>query len=138
MMQRYYSPKTGGFYLEDINDSIPADAIAVSEEEFSALMAAQAVGKEIKPGADGKPVAEAKIFTNDELIAQVRAKRDRLLTDCDFTQLPDSPISAEQRTAWAIYRERLRNLPEACAADPASAVWPQAPDSDEAGTAAAS
>lgn len=42
--------------------------------------------------------------------AQVRAQRDRLLSDSDWTQVLDAPVD---RTAWAAYRQALRDLPSA-------------------------
>lgn len=125
-MNRFYSAAAGGFYLEGIHD-IPADAVAVSDEAFAALMDAQAEGQSIVAGADGAPVAVPRAFTPDEVLAQIRAQRDRLLAACDFTQLPDSPLTEAQRAAWAEYRAALRDLPETCAADPAAVVWPQKP-----------
>jgi hypothetical protein len=42
--------------------------------------------------------------------AQVRSQRDRLLSDSDWTQVLDAPVD---RTAWAAYRQALRDLPSA-------------------------
>lgn len=42
---------------------------------------------------------------------QMRRQRDRLLTASDWTQMPDSPLSDEQRAAWAVYRQALRDAP---------------------------
>jgi hypothetical protein len=46
----------------------------------------------------------------DARAAQVRAQRDRLLTDSDWTQILDAPVD---RTEWATYRQALRDLPQA-------------------------
>lgn len=56
--------------------------------------------------------------------AGVRATRDRLLAASDFTQLADSP---RDKTAWAAYREKLRDLP-ASVADPDAVAWPAPPE----------
>ncbi|MGE4526833.1 MAG: tail fiber assembly protein [Rhodospirillaceae bacterium] len=56
----------------------------------------------------------------------LRAERDARLITCDWTQLPDSPLTAEARNAWATYRQALRDLP-ALTTDPASPIWPEAP-----------
>jgi hypothetical protein len=56
----------------------------------------------------------------------LRRSRDMRLAACDWTQLPDAPLSASQRAAWATYRQALRDLP-AHSPDPAKPVWPQAP-----------
>ena len=130
-MQRSYSATTGGFYLEGIDKTIPTDAVAVTEAEFADLMAAQAEGLEIRPDANGKPVAAAHVATTDELLAALRKKRDRLLAASDFTQLSDSPLTDAERTAWAAYRETLRNLPATFAADPASVQWPTQPTTEK-------
>lgn len=44
--------------------------------------------------------------------AEFRIIRNYLLTSCDWTQLPDSPLTPEQVSAWAVYRQQLRELPE--------------------------
>jgi len=38
----FYSPASGGFYLEGLHETIPEDAIAISEAEWVALVAARA------------------------------------------------------------------------------------------------
>jgi len=40
-----------------------------------------------------------------------RKHRNRLLTECDWTILPSSPLSAEKQDEWKIYRQALRDLP---------------------------
>lgn len=64
--------------------------------------------------------------TTAELWAQVRAQRDGLLNQSDWTQSPDSPLTAAQKTAWAVYRQALRDITQQ--ADPAAVVWPVDPD----------
>lgn len=46
----------------------------------------------------------------DRAMADLRFKRDRLLTESDWTQSPDSPLTDEKKTEWATYRTSLRNL----------------------------
>lgn len=41
---------------------------------------------------------------------EVRAKRQEMLSSSDWTQVPDSPLTPEQKTAWAIYRQELRDI----------------------------
>ncbi|MFV0349666.1 MAG: tail fiber assembly protein, partial [Halodesulfovibrio sp.] len=57
----------------------------------------------------------------------VRAKRDALLAACDFTQLPDAPLSTEQRALWVAYRQELRDIPLQ-AGFPNAVIWPTAPE----------
>lgn len=56
-----FSAQTGGFYLPELHgDTVPTDAVEITDEEHAALLAAQAVGQVITAGADGKPVAQAR------------------------------------------------------------------------------
>ena len=43
--------------------------------------------------------------------AELRAIRDELLLRCDWTQLSDVSLTEEQKTAWSVYRQQLRDLP---------------------------
>lgn len=63
--------------------------------------------------------------TTEELAAAVRAERDRLLSESDWTQLPDVP--AATRSVWATYRQALRDIPQQ-AGFPANVVWPSKPE----------
>jgi hypothetical protein len=42
---------------------------------------------------------------------ELRKIRNALLRDCDWTQFNDSPLSDEEKKAWANYRKELRDLP---------------------------
>ena len=46
----------------------------------------------------------------DMAMEDLRAKRNRLLTESDWTQSPDSPLTDAKKTEWATYRTSLRNL----------------------------
>tara|TARA_Y100001949_G_C15914542_1_gene298409 strand:- start:107 stop:349 length:243 start_codon:yes stop_codon:yes gene_type:complete len=41
----------------------------------------------------------------------LRDRRDMFLRDSDWTQFNDSPLSKAKKTAWATYRQELRDLP---------------------------
>ena len=73
-----------------------------------------------------QPVVE---ITKDQIYVAVRAKRDYLLQDSDWTQMPDSPLSVEQKATWAEYRQDLRDItvtyPDV--KDPNEVVWPTKP-----------
>jgi len=56
----------------------------------------------------------------------VRAERDRLLTACDWTQVADAPLTADEKTAWADYRQALRDVPQDFGS-PDDVVWPETP-----------
>jgi len=56
-----------------------------------------------------------------------RSSRDALLAGCDWTQLPDSPLSDADKTAWATYRTALRDVPSQ-SGFPGNIDWPTPPD----------
>jgi hypothetical protein len=66
------------------------------------------------------------VETDDENIlwARLRFQRDKELALCDWTQLADSTAD---KTAWATYRQALRDLP-AQNADPKLIVFPTRPE----------
>ena len=57
---------------------------------------------------------------SQEMSAQVRAQRDQLLSQSDWTQVADSPVD---KAAWATYRQALRDVPEQ-PGFPWNVVWP--------------
>lgn len=75
--------------------------------------------------AAGVPQAVIDQAIADQDMASLRAERDRRLAACDWTQMSDSPLNAEQQAAWAAYRQALRDLPGA--QDPANPAWPVQP-----------
>jgi len=58
-------------------------------------------------------------------LSENRQKRDLLLFQSDWTQVNDAPLTEEQKTAWAEYRQALRDI--TAVADPYHAQWPQKP-----------
>lgn len=54
----FYSASTKGFYEQNQ----PSDSIEISDTDYNALIAAQRAGKEIKPDANGYPVAFDPVF----------------------------------------------------------------------------
>lgn len=62
----------------------------------------------------------------DDAAAQVKKKRDFLLYESDWTQIPNNPLTNEQQQAWAVYRQELRDIPQQ-AGYPFNVDWPIAP-----------
>ena len=57
-----------------------------------------------------------------------RTKRNKLLADSDWTQMNDSPLSNEDKTAWATYRQELRDISDLASwPNLEEADWPVAP-----------
>lgn len=60
---------------------------------------------------------------------EIRETRNGLLFGSDWTQLADAPITPEQKTAWATYRQELRSMPlDQAAALPNDITWPIRPE----------
>tara|TARA_R110000787_G_scaffold148126_1_gene261999 strand:- start:127 stop:507 length:381 start_codon:yes stop_codon:yes gene_type:complete len=67
---------------------------------------------------------EPQIVVSDTiLIRDVRNKRDRLLDESDWTQVPDSPANSSE---WATYRQELRDITENI--DLSNVTWPTPPE----------
>ncbi len=59
------------------------------------------------------PMTEEEVQSSkDSAMAQLRSNRNALLSQCDWTQLSDSPVD---KAAWANYRQALRDFPSTVA-----------------------
>jgi len=66
---------------------------------------------------------QEKIYQNQ--MELFRQRRNALLSESDWTQNADSPLSSEEKTAWAVYRQQLRDLPGTY--DYQTVIWPISP-----------
>lgn len=57
----------------------------------------------------------------------IRVQRDGLLSDSDWTQLGDSPLTDAAKLTWAEYRQVLRNVPQQTGF-PGAVQWPMQPE----------
>ena len=85
------------------------------------------INGQIEQYAEIAPIPAVPELTEEQQKMQVRAQRNSLLTLCDWTQLPDAPLTAEQKQEWAEYRQALRDVPEQ-AGFPDAVVWPTMPE----------
>ena len=46
----------------------------------------------------------------DRALASLRAKRNALLKDSDYTVLQDSVLTSAKKSEWMVYRTNLRNI----------------------------
>ncbi len=56
----------------------------------------------------------------------LRIRRNKKLTDCDWTQGNDTPLGSSKKTEWATYRQALRDLPTNTS-DSKNPTWPTEP-----------
>lgn len=119
--------------------SIP-DAILADYDVYPVARTPRPITDHTQNVAEGTPVQIDGVWTQvwditdatpeqiaertDEQASAVRSQRNRLLSDCDWTQLPDAPVDA---AAWAVYRQELRDV-TGQAGFPWSVTWPNQPE----------
>ena len=132
------SGRVKGFATSDWLDPEESE-VEITVEEFEALQRATEVfcyvdGELVSTGQPLFPPERGMSWNDksfrwehsEESLANThREKRDRLLADSDWTQLPDVPL--ETQTAWATYRQALRDVPQQ-PDFPTNVTWPEAPE----------
>jgi hypothetical protein len=77
----------------------------------------------LKAGNTPEPAPVASVTWDS-----IRAKRDQIIRDTDWTMTPDASVDQAQ---WAAYRQILRDLPQTFAkTGPESVIWPTEPSTD--------
>ena len=97
----------------------PADRYDINLRRTASKQGANWVEQWVETPATPEQIAERTSAKESE----VRQQRNALLSDCDWTQLPDAPVPA---APWAAYRQELRDV-TAQSGFPWDAVWPEAP-----------
>lgn len=71
---------------------------------------------------------ETKSWVADVVQASetVLSQRFNLLSQSDWTQIPNGPLTTEKQAAWADYRQELRDITQQ-SGYPFNVVWPVAP-----------
>ncbi|WP_232569663.1 tail fiber assembly protein [Photobacterium iliopiscarium] len=67
-----------------------------------------------------------KQLIKDVIWEPTRLKRDRLVRDTDWTQMPDAPLTTEKKAVFTTYRQALRDIPQTYD-NPDDIVWPTKP-----------
>lgn len=65
-------------------------------------------------------------ISDEELWSKVRAERNRLLTECDWTMVADAPQTLNFHE-WEMYRQRLRDI-TSFFDNPKDVIWPNSPE----------
>ena len=77
-------------------------------------------------------LAYAKAQEAEQLAANARTQRDKLLSDTDWTQTDDAPLSSEDKESVRKYRQALRDI-TAQSGFPQEVKWPQKPQITKVG-----
>ena len=82
----------------------------------------------IEEFTDEEIAAAAKAIEDaDKDFSSIRAQRNARLAATDWTQGADSPLSSSKKTAWATYRQELRDCPSTATKVSELGAWPTEP-----------
>jgi len=105
----FYSAFKNSFFSPEIHgDSIPSDAIEISDALYKELFEAQSNGKQIKPGEDGSPVAVDPTYSVKEITESLKQQRQAAFNkeaDPLFFQYQAGEIDKDD---WTAKREEIR------------------------------
>ena len=124
----FYNNATGKLIISRRMTQAQADARLAEHSEQSYL-------NEFVTDLDNKIVnldtLQVETVTPPNIVPQwLRQRRNLHLTDSDWTQGADSPLSDSKKAEWATYRQALRDLPTTYP-NPTSKgdiVWPSKPE----------
>lgn len=122
----HYNPTTmiyAGFYDSEVNSSLPDPKIEITDEQHNEFYECLLNHKSFTiNGLEIKPEPPIVIPVTWET---VRLKRDALLKNTDWTQLPDVPSTLSEK--YKSYRQALRDVPQVYS-DPTHVMWPSPSD----------
>lgn len=70
-------------------------------------------------------IVRIRAKSRDAMLEEIRAKRNALLRESDWTQIGDADLTGTEKAAWVQYRKALRDLTKSD--DLAAITWPKAP-----------
>ena len=115
----------------EFNDGSPNEKI---EELGIYEQAVQTVENEKVRLENVRLAEEAALEAARDYWSELRSIRDNILSGCDWTQSPDSPLSEAKKEEWRLYRQALRDLPDSVTdpkplvVDRSHSSWPVAPN----------
>jgi hypothetical protein len=71
-------------------------------------------------------VAKYAEIEADQPTYHLRKHRNQMLSECDWTQVPDSPLDDATKALWATYRQALRDITNTYTSLD-TVVWPTKP-----------
>lgn len=116
------------FFRQNIEEVVGEDGgTSYSADEYKLIAPTTANLSERIHASPAAWLGRAKEVDYNFTATDIREKRDKLLAESDWTQVTDSPLPAEDKEAWAVYRQALRNIPEQ-PGFPYEVDYPEKPD----------
>jgi hypothetical protein len=81
------------------------------------------LGQEIQQWIESEDNSQ---ITDEQWLAVARWWRNALLSESDWSQVPDNSLSESQKEQWRLYRQELRDLPGQYS-NPSQIVFPDLP-----------
>jgi len=97
-----------GFYDSEIHLKIPDGCIEITEEKWMDLL------NNPNQRWSGKKWVKYDLestITDEQRWEKFNNIRSGMLSDSDWTQMPDSPLSMEKKAEWATWRQLVRDIP---------------------------
>lgn len=130
----FYSPSTGGFYLENLHDYIPDDAVEVDNETYTSLLSGQENGLVITADKKGIPqLSSPPVLSKAEETAIAESRKASLMAEATvaINPLQDAVDLGEATSkedallkSWKQYRVTLNRMDLSSAPD---IKWPDKP-----------
>jgi len=124
-MSKFYSRTTNGFYDSAVNSTMPPDAVAVTDDAYAALFAAQSSGQVIQADANGNPESVTFTPSSAQVHAALQASAQAALVQSDAVSVRCSKAGVAYPSAWLSRDEALRAIVNG--ADTTSTTLPSAP-----------
>lgn len=122
-MKVYFSAKRIAFYFGDY-ETIPDGLVEITSDVHQKMLNGQYGGQTITSDETGYPVLIETVISNEQQWEMVKQKRNVLLMEADWTQLPD--VSDAISELYKPYRQSLRDI--TTQTDPFNIVWPIKPE----------
>ena len=114
-----------GFFDTNYSTTLPTPYYTLTAAEHAALLV-NPIAYRVSGGALVVP-PQPSVSATDNAWAAIRERRNVLLSQTDFIQLGDCPISTSSKAAFVTYRQTLRDIPQTYSSNPATVVWPTPP-----------
>jgi hypothetical protein len=97
-----------GFFDPHVHSDIPNDCLEITDETWEQLL-----DDSKKWNGTEWVTFDPRDYVSDTLRWQkLRIFKNQVLSSSDWTQIPDAPLTTEQKTSWAAWRQQVRDVPQ--------------------------